>query len=127
MEAILAGQRDAAVLAGLRQPQIHADEETIRKSLGGDWRREHLFTLRQSWEIYREYVGAIEACDREICEMLGDHEPRVNPEEKPLPSTSKPPCPCGTSDFCENTGRPPGVFNGAAEEAAAPADWRLPF
>ena len=63
IEAILAGQRDATVLARLRQPQIHADEETLRKSLEGDWRREHLFTLRQSWEIYGEYVSAIEACD----------------------------------------------------------------
>ena len=89
IEAILAGQRDATVLARLRQPQIHADEETLRKSLEGDWRREHLFTLRQSWEIYGEYVSAIEACDREICEMLGEHEPRVDPEEKPLPPTSK--------------------------------------
>jgi transposase len=89
IEAILAGERDAAVLAKLRQPEIHADEETIRKSLEGDWRREHLFALRQSWEMYREYVRAIEACDKEICEMLSEHEPKVDPAEKPLPPDNK--------------------------------------
>lgn len=86
IEAVLRGERDAAVLAKLRQPEIRADEETIRKSLEGDWRREHLFALRQSWDLYREYVRAIEGCDREIGEMLGAHEPKVDPAEKPLPN-----------------------------------------
>jgi len=89
IEAILAGQRDAAELAKLRQPEIHADEETMRKSLEGDWRREHLFALRQSWELYGTYVRSIEACDQEICEMLGEREPKVNPAKKPLPSETK--------------------------------------
>ena len=89
IQAILAGQRDAAELAKLREPEIQADAETIRKSLEGDWRREHLFTLRQSWDMYGEYVRAIEACDREICEVLGEHEPKVDPAEKPLPADTK--------------------------------------
>ena len=89
LEAILGGERDAAVLAKLRQPEIRADEETIRKSLEGDWRREHLFALRQSWDLYREYVRAIEGCDQEIGEMLGAHAPKVDPAEKPLPADNK--------------------------------------
>jgi len=89
LEAIFAGERDAAALAQLRQPGIRADEETIRKSLEGDWRREHLFALRQSWDLYREYVRAIEACDQEICELRGEHEPKVDPAEKPLPADTK--------------------------------------
>ena len=48
VDAILAGQRDAAVLAKLRDPHIKAHAETIRKSLVGNWRSEHLFTLKQS-------------------------------------------------------------------------------
>jgi len=35
-------------LAGLRDPRIKASEETIRKSLVGNWQPEHLFVLRQS-------------------------------------------------------------------------------
>jgi transposase len=44
--AIVAGQRDAAELAKLRDPHIKAHAETIRKSLVGNWRSEHLFTLK---------------------------------------------------------------------------------
>jgi transposase len=89
IESILAGKRDAGELAKLRQPEIRADEETIRKSLEGDWRREHLFTLRQSWELYGTYVSSIKTCDQEICEMLGEREPKVDPAKKPLPSETK--------------------------------------
>lgn len=89
IESILAGKRDAGELAKLRRPEIRADEETIRKSLEGDWRREHLFTLRQSWELYGTYVSSIKACDKEICEMLGEREPKVDPAKKPLPSETK--------------------------------------
>src|SRR5450432_2094691 len=38
LDAIVAGERDPAVLARLRDPRIKANEETIRKSLEGNWR-----------------------------------------------------------------------------------------
>jgi hypothetical protein len=44
VDAILDGQRDAVELAKLRNSRIKADEETIRKSLVGNWRLEHLFS-----------------------------------------------------------------------------------
>ncbi len=42
LEAIVAGERDPAVRASLRDPRIKASEETIRKSLEGNWRPEHV-------------------------------------------------------------------------------------
>jgi len=51
VEAILAGQRDSAELAKLRDSRIRASEETMRKSLVGNWRKEHLFTLKQSLQL----------------------------------------------------------------------------
>ena len=45
VNAILAGEREPAVLAKLRDRRIKASEETIRRSLEGDWKHEHLFTL----------------------------------------------------------------------------------
>ena len=45
IDAILKGQRDPKVLAGLRHGRVQTSEETIRKSLVGNYRREHLFTL----------------------------------------------------------------------------------
>jgi transposase len=41
VEAILAGQRDPHQLATLRDPRTKASQETIAKSLVGDYRREH--------------------------------------------------------------------------------------
>ena len=89
VDAILAGQRDAVELAKLRDSRIKADAETIRKSLVGNWRLEHLFTLRQSRELYRTYQRRIVDCDLEIEKRLPRFEPRVDPAEKPLPPDQK--------------------------------------
>ena len=55
MDAILGGERDPHTLARLRHERIQASEEVIAKSLVGDYRPEHLFTLRQSLDAYRSY------------------------------------------------------------------------
>lgn len=103
VDAILAGQRDGAELAKLRDPRIKADSETIRKSLEGNWRPEHLFTLARSQDLYRVCQQQIVNCDLEIEKMLPEFEPRVDPAERPLPADRErrrarrmqkwPPCP----------------------------------
>jgi hypothetical protein len=89
VDAILAGQRDAAELAKLRDPHIKADAEKICKSLVGNWRSEHLFTLKQSRELYRIYQQQIVDCDLEIEKMLPKFEPRTDPVDRPLPPDRK--------------------------------------
>ena len=89
VDAMLAGERDARVLAKLRDPHVKASEETIRKSLVGNWRAEHLFTLKQSRDLYRVYQQQIVACEEEIERLLQQFESRVDPEEKPLPPDGK--------------------------------------
>ena len=89
VDAILAGERDPATLMRLRDSHIKADAETIRKSLVGNWRPEHLFTLKQSRELYRTYQQRIVECDLEIERRLPNFVPRVDPAEKPLPPDQK--------------------------------------
>jgi transposase len=89
VDAIVAGQRDPLELAKLRDRRIKASEETIVKSLKGNWRPEHLFTLQQSRQMYRHYQEQIAACDEEIEKLLVAFQPRVNPAEKPLPPDRK--------------------------------------
>jgi transposase len=89
VDAILAGQRDAAELAKLRDPHVKAHAETIRRSLVGNWRPEHLFTLKQSRGLYRTYQQLIVDCDLEIENMLPTFEARTDPVERPLPSDRK--------------------------------------
>jgi hypothetical protein len=89
VDAILAGQREAAELAKLRHYRIQADEETIRKSLVGNWRSEHLFTLKQSRQMYGHYQQQIVEADAEMARLINAIEEKVNPSEKPLPPDRK--------------------------------------
>lgn len=63
IEAILAGERTPAAFLPLVNSRIKTDTATILKSLEGNWRSEHLFTLRQSFEMQKEYEKHIVACD----------------------------------------------------------------
>jgi transposase len=84
INAILAGERDPSKLAKLRDGRIKASEETIIKSLVGDYRREHLFTLRQSLATWRHYQSLMEECDREIEQQLNTFEDTVDTRVHPL-------------------------------------------
>lgn len=66
INAIVAGERDREKLANLTDPRIKADRKTILKSLEGDFRSEHLFTLKQAISSYRHYQHMIRDCDLEI-------------------------------------------------------------
>jgi transposase len=70
LDAVVAGERDVNKLAHLRDPRIRATKETIAKSLVGDYRPEHLFTLRQSVNLYRTYQTEIAECETEIQRFL---------------------------------------------------------
>jgi transposase len=89
IDAIIAGERNPAVLAKLRDPHIKASEETIRKSLVGNWRAEHLFTLKQSRQSYQHYQEQITTCDEEIEKLVVAFVARVDPAERPLPPDRK--------------------------------------
>ena len=89
VHAILGGERDPAILAKLRDRRIKADEETIRKSLEGNWRQEHVFTLRQSYDSYLHCEQQIMACDEEIEKLLVTFVPRLDPAQRPLPTNRK--------------------------------------
>ena len=89
VDAILGGERDAVGLAQLRDRRIKASQETIQKSLVGNWLPEHWFVLDQSRQLYKSYQQQIADCDREIEKRVGAFEPRVDPAEKPLPPYQK--------------------------------------
>ena len=47
IDAIVAGQRDPGQLASLCHAKVHSDRQTVIKSLTGNYRTEHLFTLKE--------------------------------------------------------------------------------
>jgi len=73
-------------LAALRDGRIKASEQTIIKSLVGDYRREHLFTLRQSLAPWRNYQKLMAECDGEIEEQLAAFDAKIDVAAQPLPS-----------------------------------------
>lgn len=94
LDAILNGERNAKKLAALKHSRIKADDATIVKSLQGDYRDEHLFTLKQALQSYRHYRQMILECDSEIEKHIRDFESRIDLEQNPPPpsrSTNKTP------------------------------------
>ena len=90
VDAILAGERNPHVLAALRDTRTKAKLSDIVKSLEGDWKDEHLFTLRQALSAYRHYQQAIAECDAEIERLLRKFESQTDPQQTPPPPTTRP-------------------------------------
>ncbi len=89
LDAILAGERDTARLAAMREPQVRASAATIAKALEGDYRSEHLFTLRQSLTLYRFLQKQVAECSESIQRELSGWETRIDPGEPLLAPAAK--------------------------------------
>lgn len=70
LRAIVAGERDSRVLAAMKNRRVRAGEDEIAKSLEGNWRSEHLFTLRQALAAFDFVARQVFECDREIASQL---------------------------------------------------------
>jgi len=66
VEAILAGERDATVLASLADKRIKTPRETLIKSLQANWSAQHLFLLKQQYNTYQFLAEQIKELDRQI-------------------------------------------------------------
>ncbi len=79
IESILKGERDVEKLTALCDNRIRREKkESIKKSLNGIWKEEHLFELEQSYNMYKTYCASIIDCDKKIEEHL---KTLVNEEE----------------------------------------------
>jgi transposase len=71
IRAIVAGVRDGATLARLRDRRIKAEEGEIAAALQGNWRDEHLFALKQALALIDTYTAQITECDGKVQQLLG--------------------------------------------------------
>lgn len=72
IRAIVAGERDAKVLARHRHSRVKASAEEITKALTGNWREEHLFVLRQALAMYDDIARHLAECDTKLHALLGE-------------------------------------------------------
>lgn len=70
LRAIIAGERNPAVLASMRDRRCHSSTEVIEKALTGHYRPEHLFVLEQALALYDVYQQKVSACDVQIESVL---------------------------------------------------------
>jgi transposase len=84
--AILEGERDGAKLARLVDRRVRATPAAIEKALAGDYRDEHLFVLRQAYELYQTYEQKITACDEQIVLETAKLPTKVELADQPLPA-----------------------------------------
>ena len=81
INAIIAGERNAANFLPLVDRRIKASANSIEKSLQGNWRDEHLFTLQESFILYKFYIERIACCDQQIEQKLRTYEAIYNDGE----------------------------------------------
>ena len=82
IRAIVAGERDITKLVDYRHNNCKNSLETIKKSLEGNYRNEHIFTLKQALELYDIYQDKIKACDIEIEKKLLGFENKSQKDKK---------------------------------------------
>jgi len=70
LKANLGGERDVEKLALMRDPRCKTSQEVIAQSLTGNYRAEHLFSLKQAVEQLEFYQQKIRECEEEIEKYL---------------------------------------------------------
>jgi transposase len=107
IQKILDGERNPVKLAKWRNPHCQSSEEEIAKALHGDYRREHLFVLRQAHAMYHVVLGQIRECDRELERLVMEIDKQVDANQTPPPPREKSPQPPHRNDvqFAGQDGR----------------------
>jgi transposase len=89
LQAIMDGEHDPVRLAGLCHARVRSDQQTVIASLTGNYRPEHMFTLKQSLAAYQHYQKLLAECDREIEKLIGQMPSSDDPPPPPPPSQQK--------------------------------------
>lgn len=90
VEAVLKGERDPAALLALCDPQIQKRKASqLKAALEGNWKEEHLFALRQAYELWAFYQQKIAECDTAIEKVLQEIAGPEDPARPAPPATKR--------------------------------------
>ena len=78
IDAILKGERHPEVLAQLADDRCKRSKEDIALSLEGTWDEDHLFELKQAYDLYKYLQAQMTECDHKIEELLMSYAAVVN-------------------------------------------------
>jgi transposase len=85
IRAILNGERDPQGLASYRTEACKNSAAVIADSLHGNYRAEHLFALRQAFELYEIYQEKLKECERELMKVVQQRPHKTEAAPPPLP------------------------------------------
>jgi transposase len=90
IRAIVAGERDAMVLAGMRHKSVKSPEEAIAKALGGTFLPEQVFVLTQALTHFDFLHQQLKACDDAIAAYMATLQTRTPQAETPREASESP-------------------------------------
>jgi len=88
IRSIVAGKTDPQELTKLREPSCKSTKEEFVNALSGNYREEHIFSLKQAIELFDIYQRKIEECDGKIAAALAVLEKKGD-SKKLTPQKSK--------------------------------------
>lgn len=88
IRALVAGETDTSKLAGFRDKRCKNTIETIKKSLQGNFREEHLFSLKLALDSWDFNQTQLQECDLKIESLLDQFDSKADldtykPKKKP--------------------------------------------
>ena len=86
VRSIVAGERDPARLAAHRDHRCHASPQEIIAALTGNYRAEHLFTLKQNFDAFEFNRQQVAECDSAIQQQLDALAANQPPPPTELPT-----------------------------------------
>ncbi len=90
IEAMLGGERNPVALLALCDAQIQKNKAgALRQALEGTWKDEHLFALRQAYELWQSYQKKIAECDQAIGTVLQELAGPEDPKNPAPPATKR--------------------------------------
>lgn len=82
IRSIIKGERDPKTLAAHRNGRCKQDADTIAKALCGNYRQEHLLSLKQSLEAYDFFHTQIIECEKCIQLLMDPAQEEENPPKE---------------------------------------------
>lgn len=90
IKAILSGERDPKILSSMADARCKKSRVEIEKSLEATWDEEHLFTMKQSQQLYEYYQQLIHDCDLKIQEIADRYTATIDSQKTEILRSEKP-------------------------------------
>ena len=85
IRSIVAGERDPATLAAMRDIRCKASVETVQAAWVGNYQPEHVFALTQALALYDFYQKCVDECDAQIEQVVAMLNAKRQIPDAPLP------------------------------------------